>query len=321
MTKLNEGQIEKLEALEIEGITDEAVRPQILKMLWDKHELDGMGDDSIDDLIDILEQLDETESKKGKKEAKKEEKPKVKNAKVEKEEEAEEEEEEEEEEKPIKKKEEVKKSKPEVKQKVAPKEEEEEAEQETPKKVDSKPAKDKKEKKDKGEKSPKISYNGDEKDHVAKMEIVLKQLKKEGLKLNFNKSCIPATLNSSDSNRSIITVESIGFKGDEVSMKVVFNGFNLFRANSDLKELMEKYLDEDFHDRIVVNNNRSPFVKAVTEAELKKVCNEEVMKLIIDKIQSLDKRLRKGREKMEENFEKENAKEEEKAKVKDKVKK
>lgn len=291
--KLTDDQIKILSSLGFEGKTDEDVRPAIIEKLKE-FEVDDVDEDPIEDLIGIVEAFMDIEETPA---PKKVEKPKVKNPEPEAEKE-ESEEEEADEETPAPKKADTKKvvEEEEESSEEAPEEEEEETPAPKPKKkvVAKKKA---------STKVKRIFYDGREEDHVKKMKKLLKPLEAFGFELNCNQSCIAICLKESDSKRSIMTVESIAFLGEDTVFKTVFNGMNLFKKNHDLLELMEENLNDDFIDRLVVKNNSYPFVKAVKDTEVDDLFDEKLLNMIIEKLQSFDKRLRKNRKRMEESFE------------------
>ncbi len=342
-TKLTKDQLGILESLGFEGNTDELVRPQIIEKLKE-YDVSEVDDDPIEDLIGIVQAFMEIEEPENKKKSKS-----TKAAKVEEDEEEDEdtgaEEEDEEESEDDEEIIDDEESEDETED-----EEEEEEEEEAPKpakksapvvapvvakkavaapvtktKEVAKPVVKKEVKTSKPEvKTARVVYNGDEADHVKALKKVFEpQFKKFGLEGSYNKSCIAVSLEESDSKRSVICIESIIFKDEDFTFKVVFNGMNLFKNSNNLHDMMEEVLDDDFlkTDRLVVNpNNSYPFVKSITTDEVEKIFTPEIIQPMLDKIGTFDKKLRKNREKMEEEYENAQKTPEPVAKAKDKVK-
>ncbi len=280
-SKLTKEQIEILNSLGFKGTTDSEVRPLILKKL-EKFDVFEVDEDPIEDLIGIVQafmeiegETEETTEEETTEEISEEEMSV--NSSLE-----------DEEEKEVKK---VVEKKPKTETKV---------------KKEEKPKKEKVAAKTEG-KTERVTYNGDLDSHVQKLKKVLEpHLSKFNLEGSYNKSCVSVSIKKSDSKRSIICVESIVFKGDSVNVKVYFNGINLFKGSNDLREMMEELLDEKFLDRLCLHkNNTYPFVKSVDSLELSDLLTEQIIGKIIEKVESFDKKLRKNRERMEQEYESE----------------
>ena len=292
--KLTPEQEEKLTSLGFSGKTDAEVRPAILKKLLE-FDVPDVEEDPIEDLIGIVEAFMEIEEEipEPKKVVKK--KAVKKTTQVNEIDEAEE----------------VLEEAEELLEEAAKPEATDNVVEEVEIEEDVAPVKVKKVAK-KAMKVPtpkviRVAYDGDIPEHVSKIKEILKPyLDKYGLDGSYeNKSCIAITLDKSDGKRSVLCVESIIFKGDETFIKVVFNGMNLFRKTADLKEVMEDTLHDDFLERLCIHKNNSyPFVKTVNSKELPLLITDEMINPILTKMNSFDKKLRKNREKMEEEYEK-----------------
>lgn len=306
-TKLKDSEVAKLKEVGITGVkTVEEAKKKLLKYLKD-NEVDGVDDESLSDLIDMAsgfyeggeEEEEETEEEEAEEET----------------EEAEEEEEEEE--KPAKKstkKEEPKKAaaKKPVKKEEVEEEEEEEAEEEEEEEEEEKPKKAAATKKVAPEKKAKAgraalkgeTFDAENEEHVelikkfGKMKIF--KTKKVETEVKVLKKGCTVYLLLNAAKKAIISIDRCRVVDGEIVGDLFFNALKG-------KEEVEKHVEAGDHEVKPFNKNLL-FVKSITGSEMKEILTDELMEVMIGKLQVSDERLTKNRKKMEESLSEEKGK-------------
>lgn len=281
--KLTEDQLEKLESLGIKEIDEKEVRKQLLKKLKE-FEITQVDEDPIEDLISILEAFIAIE----------EERPAKKVKKVSK---AEEESIEEDEGGRVTQSPEIIEQDVSVKPKKS----------KLPPPVVNRKETTKVKKEDSVEpvSGKKIKFDGNNSYHVEYMNRTFKFLEQRGIKINVRGRLVKFTLANSDSGRGLFTVENISLLGGEIlNADVMFTSLNLFK-DVNKEDFLAEHLPEEFIDKISVIEHCGLYkLSKVSGEQFKELFTKEFTSIFVEKVKSLDKKMRKNRERMIEEFEK-----------------
>lgn len=285
---LTDSQIAELKEIGISGVTQEDVREDILKCL-ESIDIDrkAMDDDPFDDLYYIVSTLKEEILEKKASEANVESDVEITSEVVEV--------------SKTKKVKEEKKSK-----KVLSKETPEELAA-LKEEVAAMPKKEKVLKERKVSAKSKVKpYHGEDPEMLALAKKTLGFLEKSGeLNVRYQPSCIPVSLASTDSGRSLFTITKFSTSNGKTTMKVVVNILNLFKNQGNLADMLSENIQEEFRDSVKIGaDNTYPLVQVSAE-DVEKLLNPDFLKFLIEKLQKFDTKLRSNRKKMEEDVEKE----------------
>jgi len=281
--KLTEDQLEKLESLGIKEIDEKEARKQLLKKL-EEFEITQVDEDPIEDLIAILEAFIAIEEEKPAKKVKKV--SKVEEDSIEEDEDG------------------VVDPTPEIIEQDVPAKPKK---SKLPPPVVNKKEITKVKKEDSVDpiSGKKIKFDGNNSYHAEYVNKIFKFLEQRGIKINVRGRLVKFTLANSDSGRGLFTVENISLLGGEIlNADVMFTSLNLFKGVNK-EDLLAEHLTEEFIDKISVIEHCGLYkLSKVSGEQFKELFTKEFTSIFVEKVKSLDKKMRKNRERMIEEFEK-----------------
>lgn len=281
--KLTEDQLEKLESLGIKEIDEKEARKQLLKKL-EEFEITQVDEDPIEDLIAILEAFIAIEEEKPAKKVKKV--SKVEEDSIEEDEDG------------------VVDPTPEIIEQDVPAKPKK---SKLPPPVVNKKEITKVKKEDSVDpiSGKKIKFDGNNSYHVEYVNKIFKFLEQRGIKINVRGRLVKFTLANSDSGRGLFTVENISLlDGEILNADVMFTSLNLFKGVNK-EDFLAEHLPEEFIDKISVIEHCGLYkLSKVSGEQFKELFTKEFTSIFVEKVKSLDKKMRKNRERMIEEFEK-----------------
>ena len=110
------------------------------------------------------------------------------------------------------------------------------------------------------------------------------------------------TLKESDSGRTIFYIEHIQMTDKKFeSFVLLFPALNLLNKRDDIETFIDENVGEDYASRFFQPQSSNIYRIKCTYEELPEILTDGMVNTLVKKVASLDKRMRKNREKLQKN--------------------